>query len=309
MKYTSIQDRTKKRKSSKIIYILIPILVVIWGIMISSPSEGVIWPSPITHHSPSMPELWSLSDIYVNVNSQPLITALDNKLVILGSDDISSGSNVIAFDGNTGHALWRMAYDGISISSVSSNVIVGGAGKVTALDGNDGKVLWNTTLQANVTKIILNDRFLYVYGAASNRYYAIDPTNGNILEKLKGTYTIEQEPSLGNNAYLRNGSGDVLALDKANGQELWKAKANAISNLAVTTSFVYVLDRDGSLLKINSQTGIKESITIFSPAPFMLHSNGEGGFEYPYYVAVDPHINILFVYLGDSAQLFAFQLP
>jgi outer membrane protein assembly factor BamB len=308
MKYTLIQDNTKKRKPQILAFFLTAILIGVWALWISSPGKGVTWPPPVTNHSSSDPELWSLSNIYINVNLRPMITAFDNKLAILGSNDISREANVIVFDAITGHILWTVPRGGISISSTSSMVIVGGAGEVVALDGNDGKTLWDTTLRANVTQIILKDNLLYVFGAASNRYYVLNPANGNILKKLEGSYSIAQEPSLENIAYLKQGSGDVLAVDKTNDQELWRVQANAISNLAVTQAFIYALARDGNLLKIDHRTGLIENMVIFSPSPFMLHSNGEGGFTIPYYVAVESDVGILFVYLGDSRQLFAFKI-
>ena len=304
MKHTMTPNKTKIKNLA---YLLILLIIVILNTIIQSPGGGFLWASPVVGHSSSVAEIWSLSEIYINTNLQPLITALDNKLIVMGSDDLSQRSSIMAFEGDSGDVIWRVPYDGISISSTASKVIVGGAGQVMALDGETGSVLWNTFVRSNVTRIIPRDDRLYIFGAATNRYYILEANRGNILDKLEGTYTIDQEPSLGNIAYLRDGNGGVFAVNKLNGQEVWRNEANAISNLAVTPSFVYALSQDGNVLRLDSQTGYKESLPIFTSAPFILSS--EQTVEFPFYVTVDTHTNILFVYLGDSAQLFAFQLP
>ncbi len=289
--------------------ILILLAIGLVGVLISSPGGGFTWPSPLTSHELSIREIWTLSGIYIDYNLQPLILALDSKLIVLGSDDIhQQKSSVIAFDANTGHILWRVAYDGMVITSTGTNIIVGGVGKVMALDGASGKILWETGVQANVTTIVVEDNLLYVVGAASSHYYVLDAVNGDILSEIGGDYPASQEFILGNIVYKTTGEGDVVAKDRSNGEELWRNHANGISNLATTSSSVYILSRDGNLQKLNPMAGFAENFIRFIPSPFFIYSGEDRGFEYPYYIAVDTRSNFLFVYLGDSSQLFAFNL-
>lgn len=267
---------------------------------------GFIWPSGITVHDSSLAEKWSLPGIYINSNLQPLITADSGKLFIVGSNNISKHPTVMAFDGNSGNLLWQSLHDGLSISSTESKVIVGGAGKVMALDEKSGEVIWSTVVQARVIKIIPVDSRLYIYGASGGHNYILDVDNGDILEDAPETYTSEPDIMLGNVTYLRNGNGTVLAINEANGQELWRDNVNAISNLVVTSSSIYVLSQDGRLLQFDPQTGNKNNITTFTPSDFLQRS--EQTLEFPYYLMSDQSIGVLFVYLGDSAQLFAFQI-
>jgi hypothetical protein len=64
------------------------------------------------------------------------------------------------------------------------------------------------------------------------------------------------------------------------------------------------LTREGDLLEIQEDTGNTSTITRFSDPPFKL--NGEiiaGGYE----LAYDDSLDILYILLGDSRQLFALQ--
>lgn len=218
MKHTLSRNKNMKKNLE---FFLILLIIVVWGIIILSPGGGFLWASPVASHKSTMTEIWSLSEIYINTSLQSLITTLDNKLIVMGSNDISRKSSIMAFEGNSGDMIWRAAYDGISVSSTVSKVIVGRAANVMALDGENGRVLWSTNIQANANRIVPKD--------------------------------------------------------------------------------------NGNLLRLDSQTGYKESLSIFTSVPFILSS--EQTIKFPFYVTVDTHTNILFVYLGDSAQLFAFQLP
>jgi outer membrane protein assembly factor BamB len=101
--------------------------------------------------------------------------------------------------------------------------------------------------------------------------------------------------------------GSIYALDRASGAVLWQTDGNIVSSIAYSTSNakVYALTRDGQLLSIDRDSGKQVIIAEFSSAPFIV--NGEqvvGGYE----IAFDDSTQMLYVLLGDSRQLFAFQV-
>ncbi len=275
-------------------------IVSMWVLTLSRRSDP--WDKATTSHSSSSPELWMLSNIYIGDGFNPEMMTVDGKLIILGSDDLAQRNGIIAFDGYTGNIVWRLNYDGISIATVGSTVIVGGVTKVMALDSLNGQKLWSTFVPLNVDRIELKNNSLYVFGAATARYFVLDPANGNILSRLEGPSPFEQFPIIGNTLYRKTGEGDVVAIAQKNEQELWRNRTDAISNIVVTLSKVYALSKWGDLLQLNPLTGQSESFIQFTPAPFNLD-------DYVYYLAVDKDANLLFAYLGDSRQLFAFRLP
>ena len=300
--------RRSKQNTREFFLLFVLALVFMVAIVMKPPSdEGYLWASPVTIHQSNVPKLWLISGIFIDDNwHQSLISANSNKLIVLGSDNNPQAERVLAFDGKTGQQMWSANYRGFTITTTESKVVVGGTSRVTALDIQNGSKQWSTGVLSNVVDIIPKDNKLYIYGV-SVRCYVLDTGNGGVLEKFEKPYSIDEEESLGNVAYMRDGNGYIVATDKSNNQELWRNKANVISNLAVTPKFIYALGEDGSLLQLNSQTGQKENWLVFSPTSFAERSEQTTSFAY--YVAVDTSTNILFVYLGDSAQLFAFQLP
>jgi outer membrane protein assembly factor BamB len=297
--------------SKRNVNVVLLLLIVVFNLIVAnatkSQNDGYLWESPVTSHKVYAPALWSLSDIYIEDNwHQPLISANNNKLIVLGSNNISQTESVLTFDGKTGKPTWSAKHSGSTITTTESKVIVGGESRVVALDIRNGSTLWSTGVLSNVVDIIPKGNNLYVYGVSVHKY-VLDVSNGIVLEKFEAPYSIEEEPSIGDIAYTFDGNGNIIATDKPNNQVLWRIKANAISNLAVTHTFIYALGDDGSLLRFDTQTGKKESWLLFAPASFVASSKQTTSFAY--YVAIDTSTNILFVYLGDSAQLFAFQMP
>jgi outer membrane protein assembly factor BamB len=110
--------------------------------------------------------------------------------------------------------------------------------------------------------------------------------------------------------YVRTGDavipGNVYAVDKTNGEILWKNGEKVISNTCPLGSNLYFLTLDGYLIGVDQKNGQEVARIEFSPRPFNLPTGTQnvGG----YYVAADHENNIVFVSLGDSFQLFALQI-
>ncbi len=101
--------------------------------------------------------------------------------------------------------------------------------------------------------------------------------------------------------------GEIIAMD-INGYQIWSSGSlSAASRIAASPLGIFVLDLEGKLLKFNPTEGLKEEVIQFTPMPVL--RDDKEGWNYGYYVAVDTDTQSLFVYTGDSAQLFAFQLP
>ena len=101
---------------------------------------------------------------------------------------------------------------------------------------------------------------------------------------------------------------EIIATDEITGDKIWTANVPAISRVTVNTFGLYVLTLDGKLLRFDTLTGSSKELTQFTPAPKKRYFSDRGAVELGYHVAVDDD-KLLFVYFGDSAQLFACQLP
>lgn len=108
--------------------------------------------------------------------------------------------------------------------------------------------------------------------------------------------------------YVRTGKtlGSLYAIKRSNGTVLWKTAANVISSIgySIGSKEIYVLTRDGQLIGINKNTGEQTVLVELSSSPFVLNGEDEvGGYE----VSLDDKTRMIYVLLGDSRQLFAFQ--
>ncbi|MGA9398202.1 MAG: PQQ-binding-like beta-propeller repeat protein, partial [Anaerolineaceae bacterium] len=139
---------------------------------------------------------------------------------------------------------------------------------------------------------------------------AIDNLSNTDLWHVRLDHEIITSPTfLIDRIYIKTGQilGSVYSIDRATGDILWKTADNIVSNIAYSESLkkIYLLTRNGQLLNIDWDNGQQVVSAEISSTPFVL--NGEeivGGYE----LAFDDINQILFVLLGDSRQLFAFQI-
>jgi outer membrane protein assembly factor BamB len=264
--------------------------------------------------------------VYARPNPQPLIVSATERVVLLGSNNPFSESSIIALDGKTGSVLWQSdAQNGQSMIANQLEIIVGGIGEVFAFDGVNGKILWSTALPASrsVTNMYAMDNDILV-DTVSSRYFVLNKSSGEIIQIVDYDtsnlpywrnipYGAYWQAPVYNNHYLYGRTGQrygyAFAIDLDNSSELWRTDENIISNVSVTSSHAYVLSEDGKLIEIALNTGQQKVIVEFDAAPFKIMSTPSGGYMYSYYVAVDSNEQIIYVLLGDSAQLFAFTLP
>jgi len=150
------------------------------------------------------------------------------------------------------------------------------------------------------------ERFLINYGLESKSLglkeinWRSNVSSNNI--RLSPLFTEDQ-------ILLRTGrvKGTLLVLDRDNGQVSWQTENTIISNIAFWPSknIIFILTKDGQLLRVNSRSGDQSALLNFSPSPLILNGDSVvGGYE----LALDESSNTLFVLLGDSRQLFAFRV-
>jgi outer membrane protein assembly factor BamB len=107
---------------------------------------------------------------------------------------------------------------------------------------------------------------------------------------------------------LRTGDvmGSIYAIDRASGDTLWKTEDNVISNIAYSSTHhqIYYLTKEGKILSADINTGSESVLVEFTSTPFISISEDFVG---SYDIAFDDTTNMLYVILGDSRQLFAFE--
>ena len=205
--------------------------------------------------------------------------------------------------------VWYQSVQGSGISylSVLNNVVqvLAVPHKLFGLDITNGEIVkqyskdTHTFLHTSTEAFILQPKFS-----------AISSQTGEILWVTRLGDTLLQAPVVLDDIVLvRTGrvKGTVFSINRKTGDIFWKTSDNIISNIAysVKKQKIFVLDKEGNLQGIDIRSGKEEVLLKFSSAPFIL--NGEkivGGYE----LAYDDSVNMLFVLLGDSRQLIAFQI-
>jgi outer membrane protein assembly factor BamB len=301
--------------------------VIFWTWLWFRPPSQVPRPPRISSHHSSMPSLWVRTDYFIDSNNDAQMVALKNKLFFIGSAPDKELRRLIAVDSSTGDILWQYGGATVRVLTASDNkLFVGelGGGRVVALNADTGAVEWSTNGRiGNVTSLLIRKNVLYV--DTINEYYLLDADTGNLLKTIP--YTLGKAPNpeipiwsnhrmnlqfVGNVTYFQRQTvfpiqmGEIIASDEVSGKQLWDSGSfYAASRIAESPLGVFVLDSDGMLLRFDPINGRKDQVIQFSPEPNL---NNNDGWFYGYHIAIDSDNHLLFVYFGDSGQLFAYNV-
>jgi len=111
---------------------------------------------------------------------------------------------------------------------------------------------------------------------------------------------------VGNTAY-GGGRRGVEARDIPSGNKLWFYEIPLISPIAVMQNSIYAISENGKLMRFDTATGATSVMISYTPAPLTRLTENESDL-YRNFVAADPTNNMVYVYLGDSETLMAYQL-
>ncbi len=297
-------------------------------------------------NSDNLKFLWSKDNVYVVSSTfDTTISASSNRVCFLGGLDISADKTLVCLDEMKGDLLWQTDSGIHSALEVTSNgifVIYNSIADVRKYDLS-GNLVWSKYLNGTGSDYLyVVDNELQIL-TIPEKFWILDfdgneisetsgekifirkmddifiKSGGIELQKASSGKTVWQFSRLNdvlemaplfNNAkiFLRSGqeSGSIFALDYKTGELLWKTDNNIISNAVYSSSqnMIYALTHSGELVAINENNGQSKMVAQLSPVPFVL--NGEAIIG-SYQLAYDASSNILFVSLGDSRQLFAFQ--
>jgi outer membrane protein assembly factor BamB len=226
----------------------------------------------------------------------------------------TSDLNIIqAYNVNNGERVWEATthYAGsfLFINFLDDKIFLYSSNNSFFILDSYGRVLKSTEPYYFPMPYIVGDDVTYAgddYGIV-----ALETKTGNIIWRTdieEHDFAIPYFSE--NNIYLRTGTsvipGSVYAIDKNDGEILWKNDSDAISNLCFWGDNLYFLTWDGYLMVLNQETGLEVAKLEFSPRPFILPTAEWrlGG----YYVTSDPINNVIAVSLGDSYQLLALKI-
>jgi outer membrane protein assembly factor BamB len=308
--------------SFKIIVILMVLAISITMIVLTV--NDARHSHPIVKHTASKSAFWEKAGFYIwseDRNNGQQIVALNNK-VILNND-----SRVVALDGQTGRELWTYRGGSVGGLAISSTTVFVGAEYVTALDVEIGDVLWSTRMPhgRGATTLHIQGDTLYA-DDGSLLYQLLNTQTGEALEwgrfrdgkfppsdifparELQAAHSLFGiDTVIGNIGYWGSIRG-VSVANIPNGNILWRYEIPLISPIAVSGKSIYAISENGKLMRFDPATGAASVMISYTPAPLARLTEEEADGLYHNFVASDPTSNMVYVYLGDSETLMAYQL-
>jgi len=269
--------------------------------------------------------LWSRSDVWSSsiefsehIGFEVKMAAANGILAYIKRKGRSISREVTIVDANNGKTvLWNTDGPGSTgpnkLYATSSALYIGGggSGEVVAYDLRTGEEFWSRSFpfQRSVTHLQTVNDLVYVGTAGSGRFLLQADTGEKIgnwvsVRDFKDEYFLDDRIFTVDTEFSNN-FGTVYATDRQTGDMLWKTDVPvASSNLAATTSVVYLvtgIPSELKLLGVEPRSGKIVNTVTFEPST-------QTSFVGPNQITIDKDWGILYVFLGDSRQLFAFKI-
>lgn len=291
--------------------------------------------------------VWSRKDVYtVQSDFRPQMDAGNGLICVLGDIKYPPDNAVSCIDGISNVVAWEKSTgDSTEIVISPNGVYVSYIGYSPGLDKYDlnGELIWTRIFKGggikyfylyenSVQLFFIPERFLILDAETEEEIEDLKgadvilktsteiftktiylESKDAISEKTKWSFEISNRLSLKplfteNYVIMRTGRviGTAFVVDRKTGRMLFE-KEGVISNVVYLpeSNQIVVMDENGFVLSVDVQSGNETKLVEFSKPPFFL--NGEehvGGYE----LAFDESLNLLYVLLGDSRQLYAFQM-
>lgn len=217
--------------------------------------------------------LWSFTT-GAETLGEPLLDATNGIVYVL------TAANVVhALEADSGKPVWvfsRQDTNNFSVRGSTRPVLRGETlfvgfsdGYLSALNAKSGQVRWEVLLNRNkrfrdvdTTPLVDGDR-LYVAGY-DDKLYCLSAERGDILWRLeRGGYAgVTMD---GGRLYYPTSNGEVLALEKESGREVWSYKVpNGIASSVAFYKGLLVFGESGGPLRF-LQAGSGKAVTSFEP--------------------------------------------
>lgn len=222
-------------------------------------------------------------------------------------------NTVLSYELLTGRTIWTRkifsARNIVDIQVWDDRVTVNGVtDTMYLLSAQTGDILAKTTYDSPQNIYLVADGVAFSRRPSATYLQALHFDTGVTLwETYLNTYYQIAPEFTQDYIYVRTGdlSGEVIVLDRQIGKILWRSSPDVVSNVAAAGSKAYFLTEQGQLQCFDALTLEHKTLAAFEPSPFILISSESH--QQDYYVAVVPELSMIFVYVGDSDQLFAFK--
>lgn len=258
-------------------------------------------------------------------------------------DQPDGNTQILAFDGNDGALLWQSSDFSHSVTTLQASAVALYAGfdsngPLRAYSLETGDILWSNTNPGDgafppryTRRLRVADNIIYLETSNTDNLSFVQADTGEVLKMLNRPFTNENiqkaatelAQTLGISSLetryfwrdaitqdatlLKLESGTLRAYDLQTDNVLWEIDS-VICNVVATDSIVYFLGKGQKLMGVNSQTGEMIAFVQFERIETEDYTPSFQGSSTSCYVAVDKDNNLIYVFWGAGAQLFAFKL-
>ncbi|MBI9051561.1 MAG: PQQ-binding-like beta-propeller repeat protein [Anaerolineaceae bacterium] len=228
--------------------------------------------------------------------------------VITNRDVLYQGTSGIAyvraFDVNTGDELWSTrlpkAHSVDMLSYTNNEILVHTTDSQCFVLNDDGEIL--NRFEETFVVFLKTNGFLYMENGFGIQ--SVDYSSKEIIWDLEVSpyfsVPFYSDGTLFMNTHSDNGY--ILAVNHKTGEVNWKVNQDVLSNLYVTDTKLYFVNKDSELVVLDKTTGDEISITKFTPTFDLDIQNEE------YYITGDPTNNILAISFGDNNQIIGLKI-
>ncbi len=225
-------------------------------------------------------EIWSASTKSENL-SEPLFDDRQGTVYFVSSSNV-----VYAYEADSGKQLWMHSRQDTSQFSIrgggrpalkDDRLFVGFSdGSLVAFNAKSGSVIWENHLNKNkkfrdldTSPLIDGDR-LFIAGY-DDRLYCLSLQKGDVLWRVEaggyGSFTV-----LGNKIFYPTSNGELLALNKDNGDKIWNFKLDEglATQVKAYKGLIVFGESQGRLVFVDPETGKK--VNHFEPGRGILAS-------------------------------------
>lgn len=249
------------------------------------------------------------------------MVAVHGKVFFIGSVQKDSTVGFIALDGISGDVLWRRPTTGGTLSTNSNALYLGDGPWIYSLDFNSGNEFWSVQLaglHTNIIYLYTIDNTLYIAATNKEYYHFLNAESGEKFDteqfsSLVPLKWLQDIPTITNDKIFfgvgRNIADSASAFQLYSYYEkLWEtAEKNVISNVAASEKVAYFITYENEIKMVDSDTGEDLGVIYIEPSIDFFENQGASQHD-GYHIAVDGENNLLYIILGDSNQMFAFQI-
>ena len=288
---------------------------------------------------------WVTEEVFIHLNDQDAaMESAAGKTCFLGNlgERKKYYDHLVCLESNSGDLLWDKAsgvHDEIAVTSNGIFVTYIGPASLKKYDFQNGNLMWQTSnfngkmgasylyIQDDKIEVLFLDEMTATLNFDGEVVQTVDGESvlvskqdevviddglqpqktgaKGVLWKYKNVIIYSAPLFTKNKIFVNNDfTKNEFALDRNTGTLLWEIP-KILGNFAYSSNrkVVYALRENGELLSIDEDSGKEMVIAKFSAAPFVYT---DGVDDCGYYLSYDEKEHMLFVYIGDSRQLFAF---